>query len=89
MTTIDTEQYTGVLGGASIGQHNRYSPTKWSGTNHERMFFEVVVVANGFLLKHSKHEGGAMTTHIAADMDELRDLFTSVLVTQKLEKANG
>lgn len=74
--------HPGILGGASVKR-----PSQWH-EGQRLVFFEVVAVANGYLLKHSIYEGGTMTTHIAADMDELRDLFTSVLVAQKLEKAN-
>lgn len=42
--------------------------------------------ANGFILRSARVEGGLAVTQIASTIEELRDLITAELVTQKLEE---
>ena len=46
--------------------------------------FEVQEAENGYVLKYAYNEGEYTRTKIAKDIEEVRDLITSILVERKL-----
>jgi hypothetical protein len=42
-------------------------------------------VENGFIVEIGNYEGGLVTKYIAKDMNEVRDLITSDIVTRRME----
>jgi hypothetical protein len=87
---------TNILGGAitganagtgSTGVSGQYSSSKafWSQPVKPRtVYFEVQHADNGYVLRYSYQEGEYTRLKVAKDMEEMRDLITSILVEHKL-----
>jgi hypothetical protein len=87
---------TNILGGSitsanvgtgSIGVSGQYSNSKvvWGQqTKLRTTCFEVQHADNGYVLRYSYQEGEYARLKVAKDMEEMRDLITSILVEQKL-----
>ena len=61
------------------------SPFNYEWLSPDSTRFEVQRANNGFILRTARMEGGRVVVHIAATIEELRDLITTELVTQKME----
>lgn len=63
-----------------------YQPEMHMNTFGPAVRLDVHRAANGFILRSARVEGGLAVTQIASTIEELRDLITAELVTQKLEE---
>ena len=50
------------------------------------MKFEVIHAENGFVLKVAQNEGERWRLYVASNVEEVRDIMTSQMVTQRMEK---
>jgi len=85
-----------ILGGAvtsaNVGQGTigitvpkSSSGTFWAGPKQSHSVgFQVEEAENGYVLKYAYNEGEYARTKIAKDIEEVRDLVTSILVERKL-----
>jgi hypothetical protein len=78
----------GVLGAANQYQGSQVQdPRRWGYDDPMNgMKVEVINAQNGFILKTAPYEGAVAQLHIAANINELRDLITAEMVSKKLGK---
>lgn len=71
--------------GPAVTQRPPYPSHSWNDPL-SGMKFEVVNAENGFVLKVAANEGERWRLYVAANVDEVRDIITSQMVTQRMEK---
>ena len=76
----------GQLASNQIGQAVYGNKTHSWNDPLSGMKFEVIHAENGFVLKVAQHEGERWRLYVAANVEEVRDIMTSQLVTQRMEK---
>ena len=77
---LTTKAILGSVQSASIGEGARYPSTRETKVS----CFEVQEADNGYILRYWYREGDYARYKIAKDMEEVRDLVTSILVERKL-----
>ncbi len=79
---------TGVnIGSGSIGVTvpKSSSGTFWAGPKKPHSVgFQIEEAENGYVLRYAYNEGEYTRTKIAKDIEEMRDLVTSIIVERKL-----
>ena len=71
--------------GPAVTQRPPYAGHTWNDPL-SGMKFEVIHAENGFVLKVAQHEGERWRLYVAANVEEVRDIMTSQMVTQRMEK---
>lgn len=79
---IGTGGNTSIYSGANaVSQQQMYKQTQQSIDVGMR----IIKADNGFIVEIGNYEGGSVTKYIAKDMNEVRDLITSDIVTRRME----
>jgi hypothetical protein len=83
MTATNVGLSTGTIGATT--QQYSSPPTPWSNPKKSySVGFQIEEAENGYVLRYAYNEGEYTRTKIAKDMEEVRDLVTSILVERKL-----
>lgn len=77
----------GILSGVNAAQQSigAYASRSWNDPL-SGMKFEVITAENGYVLKVAANEGDRWRLYVANNVDDIRDLITSQMVTQRMEK---
>lgn len=79
----------GILSGIGINAAQQsigaYASRSWNDPL-SGMKFEVITAENGYVLKVAANEGDRWRLYVANNVDDIRDLITSQMVTQRMEK---
>lgn len=81
---------TGIVGisNSGIGKQQTYTTTAQQYQPRQQSIdvgMRIIKADNGFIVEIGAYEGGLVTKYIAKDMNEVRDLITSDIVTRRME----
>lgn len=84
---------TGIVGisNSGTGKQQTYTTTNIGAQQYQPrqqsidVGMRIIKADNGFIVEIGAYEGGLVTKYIAKDMNEVRDLITSDIVTRRME----
>ena len=81
----NTAMYTTSTGGTGV--HPAMNATAMYPQTQQSIDvgLRIIKADNGFIVEIGAYEGGLVTKYIAKDMNEVRDLITSDIVTRRME----
>ena len=81
-----TTTNTGISGNSGAVDAATYSSSFWGSAKvvNRVACFEVQEADNGYILRYGHKEGALMKYKVAKDVEEVRDLITSIIVENKL-----